>query len=77
MGAFVAFEAKALRTDPLLGPGVLHSPGVERWNCPQCGSPLAATFDYLPGQVYVPFGILDQAAEIAAREWGMIASISE
>ena len=65
VGAFVAFEATALRTDPPLGPGVSHSPGVERWNCPQCGSPLAATFDYLPGQVYVPLGILDQAAEIA------------
>ena len=63
VGAFVAFEATALQTD--LGPGVSHSPGVARWNCPKCGSPLAATFDYLPGQVYVPIGILDQAAEIA------------
>ena len=33
-------------------------------SCPECGSPLAARFDYLPGQSYVPLGILDQAAEL-------------
>ncbi len=38
--------------------------GVRRVFCPDCGSPLAAWFDYLPGQVYLPLGILDQAAEL-------------
>ncbi|MEL7099908.1 MAG: GFA family protein [Pseudomonadota bacterium] len=33
--------------------------GVERWACPACGSALAATYDYLPDQTYVPLGILD------------------
>ncbi len=37
-----------------------HAPGVERWNCSACGSPIAARFDYLPGQIYVPLGIFDQ-----------------
>ena len=35
--------------------------GVSRWFCRSCGSPLAAQFDYLPGHIYVPIGILDQA----------------
>ncbi len=25
---------------------------------------MAAVFDYLPGQIYVPLGVLDQAAEL-------------
>ncbi|MHA1189896.1 MAG: GFA family protein [Alphaproteobacteria bacterium] len=32
--------------------------------CASCGSPLASRFDYLPGQVYVPVGLLDQADEL-------------
>ncbi len=37
------------------------NPGVTRWFCPDCGSALMAQFDYLPDQLYVPLGILDQA----------------
>ncbi|EBA08268.1 GFA family protein [Sagittula stellata] len=33
------------KTDPLE-----LSPGVQRWACGRCGSPLAARFAYLPGQ---------------------------
>ena len=36
-------------------------PQVERWTCPICHAPLAAAFDYLPHQIYVPLGIMDQA----------------
>jgi len=39
--------------------------GVQRWICATCGSPIAARFEYLPGQVYVPLGVLDQAADLA------------
>ncbi|WP_245910785.1 GFA family protein [Pelagimonas varians] len=39
-----------------------HVKGVERVNCPDCGSPMAARFDYLPDQIYLPVGVLDQAA---------------
>jgi hypothetical protein len=49
---------------PELGRGFSRHPGVMRWNCPDCGSPLAASFDYLPGQIYVPIGLLDQAAAL-------------
>ena len=37
-----------------------HVEGVERQFCPACGSPLTARFSYLPGQVYVPIGVIDQ-----------------
>lgn len=39
--------------------------GVTRWNCEVCGSPLAAAFDYLPGQIFLPLGILDQIDDLA------------
>lgn len=44
-----------------------HCVDCRRWTCATCGSPLAARFDYLPGQIYVPIGILDQAAELAPQ----------
>ena len=28
---------------------------------------MAATFDYLPGQTYVPLGVIDQAAELVPQ----------
>ncbi|MFA3917126.1 GFA family protein [Ruegeria hyattellae] len=64
VGAFAAFDQNDLATNPALGDGTSHHPGVRRWNCGRCGSPLAATFDYLPGQVYVPIGVLDQADDL-------------
>jgi hypothetical protein len=36
--------------------------------CPKCGSPLAASYDYLPGQTYVPIGVLDQADQFAPEQ---------
>ena len=50
--------------DPDPGAPVSHFKGVERWFCETCGSPLGARYDYLPGQVYVPLGLIDQAAEL-------------
>lgn len=38
--------------------------GVTRWFCRNCGSALAAHYEYLPKQLYVPIGILDQAADL-------------
>ncbi|PSL22207.1 GFA family protein [Shimia abyssi] len=61
--AFAAFAPDTLTLSPDLGPGTSHTPGVTRWNCPDCGSPIAAQFDYLPDQTYVPIGLLDQAAD--------------
>lgn len=52
---------------PELGRGFSRNPGVMRWNCADCGSPLAASFDYLPGQIYVPIGLLYHAAALAPQ----------
>ncbi|MGH1423164.1 MAG: GFA family protein [Pseudooceanicola sp.] len=67
VAAFAAVTPDAVRSVPDLGVGSSVSPGVRRWNCADCGSPLACTFDYLPDQVYVPVGIIDQAAELAPQ----------
>ena len=58
--AFAAFEAVRVTG----APEVTHPSGVVRQNCPACGSPLAARFPYLPGQTYVPVGVLDRAEEL-------------
>lgn len=64
MAVFAAFAADDLGITPDPGP-VSANPGVERWFCRKCGSPLAARFAYLPDQIYVPIGILDQADNMA------------
>lgn len=67
-GAPVAAFAAFARDDVTITPEpaqVSCTNGVERRFCGTCGSPLAAWFDYLPGQVYVPVGILDQADDLA------------
>ena len=62
VAAFAAFEAVTLTPDvPSVRP---LSENVERRFCPDCGSPLTAAFNYLPGQVYVPLGLLDQADDL-------------
>ncbi|MEX0367804.1 MAG: GFA family protein [Ruegeria sp.] len=62
VAAFAAFE----RTDVAaqLPASFRAVPGVERWTCPTCHAPLAAAFDYLPEQIYVPLGIIDQADQL-------------
>lgn len=64
VGVFAAFARDAIIAHPALNKGKVHTTGVERWNCTACGSPLAATFDYLPEQIYVPIGLLDQANDL-------------
>ena len=64
VGAFAAFASTAIDADPNLGPGTSFAEGVRRWTCPSCGSPMMAEFDYLPGQTYVPIGIIDQADKL-------------
>jgi hypothetical protein len=62
--AFAAFAPGDLRADPDMGRHFSTQPGVDRWVCATCGSPIAARFDYLPDQVYVPLGLLDQARHL-------------
>ncbi|MEO1469218.1 MAG: GFA family protein [Pseudomonadota bacterium] len=69
--AFAAFDSVTLTPDP--GPRSAVE-GVQRWNCPACGSPMAACFDYLPGQTYVPLGVLDQAGEVVPEVHAHAAS---
>ncbi|MEL6765720.1 MAG: GFA family protein [Pseudomonadota bacterium] len=62
--AFVALPMGALKLTPEPEP-FSAVPGVKRWVCGVCGSPMAAHFDYLPDQIYVPIGVVDQAATLA------------
>ncbi|MBZ8132276.1 GFA family protein [Afifella sp. IM 167] len=62
--AFAGFAEGHLSFEPDEGRAAPGAPGVRRSFCAECGSPLASRFDYLPGQVYVPLGILDQAGEM-------------
>ena len=59
--AFAGFADEDVTFTPARGPKLSVMPGVDRWFCRTCGSPLAARFDYLPGQIYLPLGLLDQA----------------
>ncbi len=65
VAAFAAFDEGAVTFSPTEGRKVAVNPGVERTFCPSCGSPIAGRYDYLPGQVFVSLGILDQADGLA------------
>lgn len=67
VAAFAAFDEAAVSFAPDEGRRVTVSPGVLRSFCAACGSPLAGRYDYLPGQVYVALGVLDQAQHLAPR----------
>lgn len=55
-----AFGAYAkVEITPPVEPKSFSGGSVTRWACPECGSALAATFDYLPDHTYVPLGTLD------------------
>lgn len=64
--AFAAFGQTEVSITPDPGPRS-HAAGVRRWVCPDCGSPLMAAFDYLPHQVYVPVGVLDDPERAAPQ----------
>lgn len=57
MPAFAASSPTSVSVLPLKS--VTTNPSVERWNCAACGSPIGATFAYLPDQIYIPLGIID------------------
>ncbi|MFQ6548391.1 GFA family protein [Aestuariibius sp. 2305UL40-4] len=61
VAAFAAFEDGAIAFEPDEGKRVSMTPGVTRTFCETCGSSLTGRYDYLPGQVYVPLGVIDQA----------------
>ena len=45
----------------------MHAPGVRRWFCRNCGTALAAQYDYLPDQTYVPVGLFDQVDRLVPQ----------
>lgn len=61
VAAFAGFAVDDLSVEPTLTKWASAAPGAKRWFCPNCGSPIAAEYDYLPGQIYVSLGLLDQA----------------
>ncbi|MEM8582147.1 MAG: GFA family protein [Pseudomonadota bacterium] len=65
VSAFAAFAPQDLRITPAPDTSVSVAPGVRRWFCSACGTHLQATYDYIPGQIYVPIGLFDQAADLA------------
>ncbi|HID67190.1 MAG TPA: GFA family protein [Roseibacterium sp.] len=64
VAAFAAFALQQVQFTPSKGPRKSVTKGVDRWFCAGCGSQLAATYGYLPGQIYIPLGIIDQAATL-------------
>ncbi len=66
---FAAFETAALSLNgpvqEFSAPPGVTPPKVIRWTCTACGSPLAASFDYLPDQLYVPLGVLEEMDSLA------------
>lgn len=67
VAAFAAFDEAAVTFTPNEGQKVSPNPGVVRTFCAQCGSPLTGRFEYLPGQVYIALGLLDQANDLAPQ----------
>jgi len=67
VAAFAAFGVGEVTVKTQADPVEINS-GVNRWFCVACGSPLAATYAYLPGHIYIPLGLLDQAASLAPEQ---------
>ncbi len=59
---FAAFADDVVDGLAALGPGKSFAKGVDRWNCAKCGSPLVGRFDYVPGQSWVPLGVIEDAS---------------
>ncbi|MEJ6393777.1 GFA family protein [Gymnodinialimonas sp. 2305UL16-5] len=74
VAAFAAFAPDGVDFIPGKGPRKSFTKGVDRWFCQDCGTQLCAAYDYLPGQVYVPLGLLDQAADLPPQSHSHISS---
>ena len=74
VAAFAAFKAETVTISPTPRHADTVTNGVDRWFCDGCGAALAAAYDYLPDQVYVPIGLWDQAADLAPKSHSHAAS---
>ncbi|MEM8819020.1 MAG: GFA family protein [Pseudomonadota bacterium] len=63
VAAFAAFPegSVSLTTDHVAR---FSAPGIERQFCAVCGSAMTARFGYIPGQIYLPVGVLDDAESL-------------
>lgn len=67
VAAFAAFDEAVVTFSPNEGQKTTSSSTATRSFCGECGSPLSGRYAYLPGQVYVALGVLDQAHELAPQ----------
>ncbi|MEL6520480.1 MAG: GFA family protein [Pseudomonadota bacterium] len=67
VAAFAAFDIASIAFTPDEGKSISKAPGVVRTFCDACGSTIAGHYDYLPDQVYVGLGLLDQADDFAPQ----------
>ena len=65
VAAFAAFRDGAVIFEPDEGRSITVNPGVTRTFCSACGSSLTRRYDYLPDQVYISLGVIDQADQLA------------
>ena len=65
MAAFAAFREGEIAFFPNEGKEVCISRGVVRTFCTDCGSSLTGRYDYLPDQVFISMGVIDQANNLA------------
>lgn len=64
VAAFAAFAAEKIDATGPLAEADSAGLGAHRQFCRRCGSQVLASYDYLPDQVYVSIGCIDQAAEL-------------
>ena len=67
MAAFAAFHDEDIHFSPHEGKTVSVNPGASRTFCDACGSSLTGRYTYIPSQVYVSIGVIDQASELAPK----------
>ncbi len=61
VAAFAGFKENAVTFTPHRGQEVTVKPGAKRTFCADCGSSLTGSYDYLPDQIYIAIGVIDQA----------------
>lgn len=64
VAAFAAFDADHVTVHGKLRRAPGPSIEAHRKFCPSCGSHVFAHYDYLPGQIYVSLGCIEQAADL-------------
>ncbi|MEM7471838.1 MAG: GFA family protein [Pseudomonadota bacterium] len=62
---FAAFSDGDVAGLDLIGQPKSFSKGTNRWNCIKCGSPMLGRFDYVPGQSWIPLGVIEDSTGLA------------